>query len=360
VSHVLNRIGAAGGGDGQMRSRGLSLAASDGYLAPPMRTLLPLILSAALAAGPALAADDAGDETARAKEAFSSGQRLYKGGKFAEAMGRFEEAYRLKPHPSILFNIGKCWEQLGEVARALRSFKDYLHAEPDAKDKQQVSDAIANLERKLREKGLQQVLIYAEPPNARIEVNGKDLGVSPASVELPTGTHNLAVKADGYEALERTFTMQLAKGSELSIVLVPKSAPPVAAASTGSDAPTRTTLAPEPAPAGTAATQVQQKKGRPFTFVAGGLAVAGLGTGIVLGIVSANTSTELRSRPHSRDEATTLVNTATTTAIGANVSYGVAGAAAITAIILFFVEGASSAPAAGAGAGADERGALLL
>lgn len=310
-----------------------------------MRTLIPLILASALTAGqPAFAADAAGDETARAKEAFSSGQRLYKTGKFAEAMGRFEEAYRLKPHPSILFNIGKCWEQLGEVAKALRSFKDYLHAEPEAKDKQQVNDAIANLERKLREKGLQQILIYAEPATARIEVNGKDLGVSPASTELPTGTHNLAVKAEGFETVERTFTMQLQKGSELSIVLVPRSPEPQPTAATTSDAPTKTTLAPQSVPAATAATEVPRKKGRVFTFVAGGLAIAGLGTGIVLGIVSSNASTELRSRQHPRDEATTLVNTATNTAIGANVSYGVAGAAAITAVILFFVEGASAAP----------------
>jgi tetratricopeptide (TPR) repeat protein len=295
---------------------------------------------------PALGAQAPGDDaTARAKEAFAAGQQLYKAGRYAEAVARFEAAYAAKPHPSIFFNIAKSWEQLDEVAKALRAFKDYLRADPDAQDKQSVEDSIANLERKLRGKGLQQILIFALPKDATITVNGKMLGTSPASTELPAGTHTLAVRASGYTAVERTFSMQLAKGSELTVVLEKAAV----AASTPSDAPVNgPALAPE-ASTQTEAAVAPAPRRRLFTFVAGGLALAGLGTGIALGVVSANASATLHAEPHPQAEATALVNTATSTAIGANVAYGVAGAAAITAVILFIVEGKPAAPIAGGG-----------
>lgn len=314
-----------------------------------MRTVALALSLGLLSVAPALGAEPAGDDaTARAKEAFSAGQQLYKAGRYAEAVARFEAAYAAKPHPSIFFNIAKCWEQLGEVAKALRAFKDYLHADPDAKDRQSVEDAIANLERKLRAKGLQQIVIFAEPKEAIITVNGKLLGTSPASTELPAGTHSLAVRADGYTAVERTFTMQLAKGSELTVVLEKAGS----AATASSDAPVK---GPELTPSATeqtALTARPQKRGPVFAWVAGGLAVAGLGTGIALGVVSANASATLHAEPHPQAEATQLANTATSTAIGANIAYGVAGAAAITAVILFIVEGKSAAPASGGGSAA--------
>jgi hypothetical protein len=312
-----------------------------------MRTVALAVTLALLSVAPAVAAEPAGDDaTARAKEAFTEGQKLYKAGKYADAVARFEAAYAAKPHPSILFNIAKCWEQLDEVAKALRSFKDYLRADPDAKDKQSVVDSIANLERKLRAKGLQQIVIFAEPKDATITVNGKMLGTSPASTELPAGTHNLKVSANGYTPVERTFTMNLAKGNELTVVLDKAGAATASSEPAHSDAPVNTSLTPA-ATAQTSVTEPAPKRGRVFTWVAGGVAIAGLGTGIALGIVSANTSATLRGEVHSQADATQLVNTATSTAIGADIAYGVAGAAAITAVILFIVEGKSATPAAG-------------
>jgi hypothetical protein len=302
-----------------------------------MRTLALALSLGLFSLAPAFAAEPAVDDaTARAKEAFSAGQQLYKAGRYAEAVTRFEAAYAAKPHPSILFNIARCWEALDEVAKALRSFKDYLHADPDAKDKQAVVDSIANLERKLRAKGLQQIMIFAEPKDATITVNGKLLGTSPASTELPAGEHSLAVRAPGFTTVERTFTMQLAKGSELTVVLEKTGG--VAS----SDAPVNGPGLTPSATAETSLTATPKKRGPVFAWVASGLAVAGLGTGIALGVASANTSATLHSQPHPQAEATQMVNDATATAIGANVAYGVAGAAAITAVILFIVESRST------------------
>ncbi|MBE2250701.1 MAG: tetratricopeptide repeat protein [Myxococcus sp.] len=153
-------------------------------------TLLIASLLAAPAGGPAKGAATPPEATdlARAKELVQAGQRLYKQARYPEAIAKFEEAYLVRPHPVITYNIGKCYEQLGETARAMRAYRDYLRLSPNADDRETVSDAITNLERRLREKGLQQLMVFAEPPSARVSIDGKDLGNPPVSIELIAGT----------------------------------------------------------------------------------------------------------------------------------------------------------------------------
>ena len=50
-----------------------------------------------------------------ARARFEEGQRLYEAGKFEEAIGAFEAAYKAKPHPNVLYNIGQSYERLLEM-----------------------------------------------------------------------------------------------------------------------------------------------------------------------------------------------------------------------------------------------------
>lgn len=292
------------------------------------------------------------DSTQKAKEAFQTAQRLYKEARYADAIVKFEEAYALKPSPVLFFNIGKCHEQLGDVPRALRSYRDYLRLAPDAKDKDTVSDAIANLERRLKEKGLQQLMVFADPPAAVIEVDGKVLGNSPASIELTAGNHKLVVKADGYETTERSFVMQTARATEMTINLRPAGAkmeppppPPPLVDVPKKDEPKKDEppkLTPKDtvvASSGNGVTKTAEpaKKGRLWTWVAGGVAVASAGAGVGMGVVAQSTAKNVPNAAvgMADDQARSAQGLAT----GANVAYGVAGAAAITAVVLFFVEG---------------------
>lgn len=313
-----------------------------------MTLSLLVLLTAVSAAAPAAKAAPAhaakksepaaADPNAKAKELFASAQKLYAQARYTEAIAKFEEAYLARPHPVILFNIGKCWEQLGETAKALRSYRDYLRLSPDATDKETVSDAVANLERRLKEKGVQQLLVFADPQNARIEVDGKVLGTSPSSVELTAGNHTLAVKLDGYEPVERAFVMSVQRATEMTITLRPVGSKPADAPV--AEKPVTTTPTVDPGTSGVVATREQPKKGgRVLTYVAGGVAVAGLGTGIALGLVSSSAQKELTGSQHDRPAADALVSRANSMALGANIAYGVAGAALVTAVVLFIVEG---------------------
>lgn len=308
--------------------------------------LIALLLAAPKPAPAPANAAEQGD-VKKAKELFQSGQKLYKQARYAEAIAKFEEAYLVRPHPVIYFNIGKCQEQLGETAKALRAYRDYLRLAPDAKDKETVSDAIANLERRLRERGMQQLMVFADPPTARIAVDGKELGSSPASVELIAGNHTLTVTADGYEKVERSFVMQTTRATEMTISLRPAGAAktePLATDVPKNETKPSTVEPPPPTPPLVVSQPEQPKKsGRVWTYVVGGVAVASLGAGIGLGAASNGAMEQFtKSGPH--DPATVQMEfdaaraNATGLATGANIAYGVAGAAAITAVILFFVE----------------------
>lgn len=318
-------------------------------------TGLALALSLVLSQAPASAED-----TAKARAAFQWAQKLYKEARYASAIEKFEEAYRLKPHPSILFNIGRCYEQLGEIPRALRSYRDYLKAMPDAKDKEQVTTAILNLERRLKDEGVQQLIVYTDPAGAMVTIDDKNFGSSPAAVELRPGNHLVKITMEGFQPVTRNFVMSAEKSVELSFALKPVEKKPEPVAEPKKEEPKKeepkdvpkkeeprkvseTKVAPKETLAATAAPA--QKKGRIFTWVAGGVAVAGLATGIGLGVASSSATAEMKASVHDAAEVQSLHDRANGTAIGANVSYGVAGAAAIAAVILFFVEGAP-APAA--------------
>ncbi len=297
----------------------------------------------------------AGDPTTRAKELFQWAQKLYKQARYVEAIAKFEEAYALKPHPVIYFNIGRCYEQIPDTAKALRAYRDYLRLSPDAPDRESVTDAIANLERRLKESGVQQLLVFAEPPAAKIEVDGKDLGSSPASVELKAGNHKLAVRAEGFEPVERSFVMSTAHATEMTITLRPVAAtpeparvvvvretPPPPPPAPPVDTPRAVALTPPPAPPPVEIKQAPEpapRKGRLFTWVALGTAAAAGGAGVGLGLASKGAESTLKGSVHDRDTANALAGQATGMATGANVAFGVAGAALITGAVLFFVEG---------------------
>ena len=312
-----------------------------------MRILgLILVMSWAAFAQPAPSAAD----TEKARTAFAAAQQLYQASKFADALKKFEEAQALKPHPVIVFNIARCQELLGQLPQALKSYREYLRLSPAAADKDAVAAAIAVLEKKLPAPSSQQLVVNAEPAASVVTIDGKRLGVTPVTAELSAGEHALEVSAEGFETLKRKVNLAPQRTLELNITLKPlpvpkpvevaevkKPPPPVEDAPkkdpllTPTEAPVESlvTLPTEPAP-----------RRRVFTWVAGGTAVVAAGVATGLGVGAMNNMSDLRNGTlHNKEDANAMAENATGLATGSNVAWGLAGAAAITAVVLFFVEG---------------------
>lgn len=86
-----------------------------------------LLLLCALLAG----ADARAESTeAQAKRLAMDGRKAFDTGDFATAIARYEEAYKLKAAPGLLFNMGQCHRKTGELEKALSYFRRYLETNP--------------------------------------------------------------------------------------------------------------------------------------------------------------------------------------------------------------------------------------
>jgi tetratricopeptide (TPR) repeat protein len=88
-------------------------------------------------------ADEVSDE---ARRRFEVGEKAYDLQRWSDALEQFQAAYELRQDPALLFNIAQCQRQLGKRVAAAHSYRAYLEHVPDAPNRQQVLDKIAELE----------------------------------------------------------------------------------------------------------------------------------------------------------------------------------------------------------------------
>jgi tetratricopeptide (TPR) repeat protein len=123
------------------------------------------------------------DVKAQAKQHFSAGEARFKAGDYRAAITEFGAADALVPSPILSYNIGLCHERLGEDELAVQRYRDYLVRRPDAANRPQVEDRIAQAEQRLAAKKP----AAAPPPPATAEgpAAPKPAPVAPPAAEGP-------------------------------------------------------------------------------------------------------------------------------------------------------------------------------
>lgn len=103
--------------------------------------------AAALALGCALSLGGVAAEAqpATAMLRYENGTRLYGMQRFVEAAHEFEAAYALSQQAELLFNLGRAWEDAGELERALDAFVRFEAAGAPRYDLAQLRARIARL-----------------------------------------------------------------------------------------------------------------------------------------------------------------------------------------------------------------------
>lgn len=79
-------------------------------------------------------ASEAPDQTAVVEQLYLEGAALYKDRKYRPAIEKFNAAYAIYPEPNLLYNIGRAYEALGELEKAIESFKQCAAAEGTSED----------------------------------------------------------------------------------------------------------------------------------------------------------------------------------------------------------------------------------
>src|SRR5262249_42453327 len=78
----------------------------------------------------------------RWKVIWNEGVTLYNLGEFADAIKKFEDAYRINPNPNILFNLGQAHRQKKDYEQAIFNFRAYLRLKLTATNRDVVLELI--------------------------------------------------------------------------------------------------------------------------------------------------------------------------------------------------------------------------
>lgn len=84
------------------------------------------------------------DARVEARKRFRQGMAYIRDGQYQEGIDQLLEAYEIKPHPNVLYNVAKAYESLERPVEALSYYQRYLDSDPP--DASEVKKAIARLE----------------------------------------------------------------------------------------------------------------------------------------------------------------------------------------------------------------------
>ncbi len=113
-----------------------------------MRTTLLLLL---VLAGTALADDAAKRKAAPDKfakaagGAFAAAAAADQKGDLPTALGLYQKAFAISPHPSTVYNLADVQRRLGRLSDAIHTYETYLAIAPEAQDRKTVEAVVAKL-----------------------------------------------------------------------------------------------------------------------------------------------------------------------------------------------------------------------
>ena len=168
------------------------------------RTLFSLILLLQVVVAPDVYSDD----KSSAKTKFIEGTEHFKNEEYSAALDSFEESYRIRPKPSVLYNIGMCRKALLRNVDALDAFEKYLQAGGDAlteRRRQKVQAEMAELRKKVGTLQITDIIDGAELILDDRPITATERTIT---ITLNPGQHTLSVRKAGCEPMRSTVKIE--------------------------------------------------------------------------------------------------------------------------------------------------------
>jgi hypothetical protein len=178
-------------------------------LGPRASRVLPLALrfvgAAAVLSGGALASPPAwaSEDMERARLLDQQGVRAYKEERYNDAIRFFEEAFHIGGPPSELWNIARCHLRLDDPEDAAKEIERYLgQSGLSLEDHAEATQQLHEIQHRHST-----LTVASSPSGATVFVDnrrGAPAGVTPATIDLPPGSHTVYVERPGYESYDKS------------------------------------------------------------------------------------------------------------------------------------------------------------
>ncbi|MCP4602259.1 MAG: PEGA domain-containing protein [Proteobacteria bacterium] len=259
------------------------------------------------------------ERQAEAREQYQRGKDFYDMEDFEEALAAFQVAYDIKPHPVVLKSIAECKVMLGDISTAVKLLEQYI-SDPASANREAVEQRVTEL------RGMLATLeVTSEPIGAEIMIDGEETNkVTPASFELGSGDHAVTLNIEGYESIVKNASLESGEESIISVDFATEGTPTVS-----SDAES----AEDEGQVEAAAALEDDGSGPPPVFWAfAAITGVGLVSGTIFGIMAISDEKDYQDNPTNAKQ-----ESGKREAIIADVSFGVAGAAAVAGAITLIV-----------------------
>jgi hypothetical protein len=179
---------------------------------PRASRVLPLLslalrgASAAIAVSGALLVPSpawASADMERARLLDQQGVRAYKEERYNDAIRFFEEAFHIGGPPSELWNIARCHLRLDDPEDAAKEIERYLgQSGLSPEDRAEATQQLHEIQHRHST-----LTVASSPSGATVFVDNKrgaPAGVTPATIDLPPGSHTVYVEKPGYEPYDKS------------------------------------------------------------------------------------------------------------------------------------------------------------
>ena len=179
----------------------------------PLLILLLATTAAAQAPTPAPTAEE--ERVDLARRHYQSGSAYFEESRYDDAIRAFLESYRLSNRPQLLYNIAKCHDRKGDLARAVDYYRAYLAADPGALDRAVIEGAMERAEGQIG-----RLTILDVPDGAELFVDGVAVGTAPLpdAVRVTAGLREVEARpADRSPVRRGTITVPARGEASLSL-----------------------------------------------------------------------------------------------------------------------------------------------
>lgn len=323
---------------------------------PRLRCAGACLLVASLVASIASAQPSAAptpEDKALAEGLFQDGRKLMEAGQFKDACPKLAESQRLDPSAGTLLNLAVCHEKDGKIASAWAEYKEAA-ALSEAVGKKDRAELARKRADELEKQLARLVLEVAAPAEGMvIRLNGKELSAAAAAgTGMPVDPGEYTVEATAPGKATWSGKVQIEAGAGSKKVVIP--ALPDAAAAPPPAKPVK--------PEGPAGPEVpagpQETPGdggstlRTLGFVAGGVGLAGIAVGSVLGVMTLSKAAVTKDGCPEMDPACLqgwrdAYDEGQTTGLISTIGFGVGVAGLGAGVALLLLSRSSGAPAQG-------------